>query len=277
MCGIAGMNIGQLEGKTLNSRKLASELLMQIVQRGKDATGAAWVQKGETEREVWYSKMAAPAHRFLETGGLKQMPNRSRNVLLHTRYATQGKPSINDNNHPIIVGGLVGVHNGHISNDNEIIRDGKFERVGQVDSEAAFWLLSSIKDPKEALIELRGTAALAWIHVNDPTVLHLARCSGSPLHVCQTELGSTVFASTDGHLSQALAKQGIKAMTKWDVPEWTYLTIKSGAIVDWVDIPKPKVPVVFEKPNAFGANWYSMPSLPSQGDDKRKMKEFGWL
>lgn len=269
MCGIAGFHISRKDFGLIHSRKLAGCLLNQIVVRGRDATGAAWTQKNDRkEREVWYSKMAAPAGTFIKKGGLASMPAKSKQAILHTRYATQGHQSNNDNNHPIIVGGIVGVHNGHIVNDRELIQAGGFPRVGQVDSEAAFWMISANKDPKDGLQELRGNAALAWMEVGRPSVLNLARCQGSPLAVAQTKNGSVIFASTKPLLQDALKKSPITEADVFEVPEWTYLQVEEGKIIEWVDIPKPQY-------KAFVSNWYAQPSLPLV-DDHKKMAEFGW-
>jgi glucosamine 6-phosphate synthetase-like amidotransferase/phosphosugar isomerase protein len=234
MCGIAGFNVADGDFGKINSQALARELIKAIEIRGTDATGGAWTQKADKVTEVWYAKQAIRASAW-QSYIKEYIPKRSRNVILHTRYATQGDPSDNDNNHPIVVPGIVGVHNGHISNDRELIRDLGVERIGQVDSEAAFQLISQHRDkPQEQLGEIRGRAALAWMRTDRPRELHLARVEGSPLAIGQTKAGTVVFASTMDLLKKACDKAGIKLDWEYHVPEYQYLVFRNG-IMDEMD------------------------------------------
>jgi glucosamine 6-phosphate synthetase-like amidotransferase/phosphosugar isomerase protein len=285
MCGIAGFHLSRIDGLT-HSQLLAQALLEEIVVRGKDATGAAWLKKGDDKFEVWYSKQAVRAEKFIENGGLKEIPNKCKSVILHTRYATQGHKSNVDNNHPIIVDGIVGVHNGHVANDKQIISDGAYPRIGEVDSEAIFWEIAKSTHPTEGLQKIVGTAAVAWLEVDKPENLHLARCESSPLVVAQAPNGSVFFASTKIHLQKALAKCSISNVEYFEVPEWTYLKIHNGKIADWIDIPHAAKPLVAD-------HWYASPNLPwnpSKADKQDKwaledamweseqaaMRQFGW-
>ena len=285
MCGIAGFHLSQIDSK-VNSQWLAEALLEEIVVRGRDATGAAWLKKNGDKTEVWYSKQAVNANKFIANGGVKEIPNKCRSVILHTRYATQGHKSNPDNNHPIIVDGIVGVHNGHIANDKEIISDGAYPRIGEVDSEAIFWQIAKTSHPTEGLQKIVGTAAIAWLEVDKPKSLHLARCAGSPLVVAQSVHGSVFFASTKPLLEKALQKCDIHKPEFFEVPEWTYLRISNGKILDWVDIPHVEKQVP-------STHWYASPNLPwspSKTDKQDKwaledamweseqaaMRQFGW-
>jgi glucosamine 6-phosphate synthetase-like amidotransferase/phosphosugar isomerase protein len=246
MCGIAGFNIADGDMESLNSRTLARELLLQIQSRGRDATGASWCQRDKDtgKMEVWYSKRKGPATQFVPT--LRNIPVKSRNVILHTRYATQGDPENNDNNHPIVVPGITGVHNGHISNDDEIIRDFGGERTGQVDSEAAFRLIAESPNFLTDLPRLKGRAALAWIGTGSPRTLHLARLTGSPLFIGQTHAGSTIFASTRELLATACFRAGTKLEMMEEVDEWTYIRITAGVIHEWQPMQAPAQPRLFD-------------------------------
>jgi len=234
MCGIAGFNIAPADTDKIDGRKLAAELLLQIQERGRHATGAAWSQKSPEGTEVWYAKRPVAAPAFLPD--LRYMPRLSRNVILHTRYATQGSPSNPDNNHPIVVPGIVGIHNGGIWNDDEIIAAYGGERTGEVDSEAAFRLIANAADPIAELPRLRGRVALAWIDVSDPWTLHLARLKGSPLSIGQTEEGTTVFASTTPLLVTACRRAGVTLEFVTEVDEMTYLSVSRGVIHEWRDL-----------------------------------------
>ena len=57
------------------------------------------------------------------------VPPDTRHVLLHVRDYTKGHPRIAANNHPIRHGSVVGVHNGRILNDDELMAYHGFERA----------------------------------------------------------------------------------------------------------------------------------------------------
>jgi len=280
MCGIAGFHLSNGQGN-VDSRELAESLLKSIVVRGRDATGVAWLKKNEENTEVWYSKQAVDANRFIANQGVKHVPKKCRTAIVHTRYATQGDKSNSHNNHPIVVDGIVGVHNGHISNDKQLVEKGGFPRIGQVDSEAAFWQLSKSKSFIDGLEKIEGTAALAWLEVDKPKCLHLARCAGSPLVVAQNILGSVFFASTKPLLEKGLKSIDVGKLEFFEIPEWTYLRVQNGRICDWIDIPHVATKDVYE-------NWYSQPNLPWSPSkyqatledpweaEQAAMRQFGW-
>ena len=237
MCGIAGFSISEKDSTHIGCRVLTKHLLLQIEARGRDATGVAWVQNNTANDGVWFVKNDVPARDFVSQ--LSDIPTNTRSVICHTRYATQGDPSINENNHPIVAGNIVGVHNGHIDNDDEIfelLAERGVERIAQVDSEAIFQILANSDDPLEELGLLSGRAAIAWYDTDDDSVLHLARVSQSPLTVGVTHGGSTVFASTEHLLKRACFDAGVKLQTVFDVPESTYIYIVAGEIVEMVDL-----------------------------------------
>jgi len=238
MCGIAGFSISDADRQVIDSRKLAEALVLEIKVRGSHATGVVWSQftTGESQPTIWYAKDNVPADRFIKT--LKHVPRRSRTVLLHTRYATQGSSADNHNNHPIILPGVSLVHNGVIHNDDELIKELKADRVGLVDSEAMAWLVESSSDYGQTLGKAKGSAAIAWIKTNAPRTLHLARLETSPLCIAETVGGSLVFASTKPLLEAAL--KTMKLETAWirEINEMTYLRIRAGKVEDMIDVKR---------------------------------------
>ena len=173
MCGIAGFCLSREEH--VNAKKLSMSLLNQIVARGEDATGASWVQSDKASKKatIAVSKAPVPAYNFEQY--LSQMPTGVRRAILHTRWATKGTPENNLNNHPIVSGKIVGVHNGVIGNDDNVFRYLKEARQAQVDSEAIFALLNRTKySPSDVLKSLSGRVAIAWLDARDKRDLHLA-------------------------------------------------------------------------------------------------------
>lgn len=264
MCGIAGFCLNAEEH--IDARKLSEVLLEQIVTRGRDATGAAWYNA--KRNEVRYTKAPYSAKTFVQTR-LPLMPSGVKNVILHTRFATQGDKKFTANNHPIVIDNLVGVHNGHISNDDAILKAyPNHKRIGQVDSEAAFVMAKYEENPLEAFTEIQGRAALAWIDGDRGRELNLARVSGSPLCVAQTPKGSTVFASTKPLLERAMKNAGLKIEWIAEMDEYEYMKVRNGAIMEYTDF-KPswvkELEIIQEK------EWVS-----SWKEDSL-LNEHGWL
>lgn len=225
MCGICGASFAE-QDRPKSLERVAREMLLGIEERGRHATGLAWDHDGD----VWIDKAPLAASKFVSS--MPSMGDAS--VFLgHTRWASQGSPSNPLNNHPIEASGLVGIHNGVVHNDDDLFELLPFGvRRGEVDSEAifAFVGLSGLEVP-EALTWVKGSAAVAWIDSQQPTILHLARISSSPLVIARSKRGSLYFASTQTCL-QRLRNLGISLVESTSVDEGTYLAIQNGNIVD---------------------------------------------
>jgi len=167
--------------------------------------------------------------------------------IVHTRWATQGDPSFNGNNHPIDVAGIVGVHNGHCSNDRALfarIESDAYERQAEVDSEAIFaWLAHG--DQKASIVqrmtEIRGNASLLWLESSDQRQrLHCARLTVSPLVMGQMKGGSLIVASTKAILDETAKRLNIRFEFIHEFAEGEYAIIENGRLAEWIDVPMPK-------------------------------------
>jgi glucosamine 6-phosphate synthetase-like amidotransferase/phosphosugar isomerase protein len=161
MCGLAGCLINPEADS--EAREKIKEIfranLLANEQRGREATGIVACQ---SDGSFSYEKGALPASDFVEQEKCVSFFNEKideKTVVLmgHTREPTKGTVYNNDNNHPIIVGETVGVHNGVVSNDDAIFvtlmqNDQAQTRIGSVDSEAIFALLDQV-DTKQSLPE----------------------------------------------------------------------------------------------------------------------------
>src|SRR5919197_5174730 len=178
MCGIAGYSLSE---KSRVDRTLAAQaLLAGIAERGADAVGYAW-DVGDGRPEVRKQRSGASA--LLRE---LRVPQDARAALLHVRDYTKGHPTIEANNHPIRHGSVVGIHNGIIFNDEEILDRYGFERAHPdmtVDSEAIFALAEHTEGRAGPLQELRGSMACAWLDERRADVLFLARGVGRPLWI----------------------------------------------------------------------------------------------
>jgi predicted glutamine amidotransferase len=168
-----------------------TKILRNMARYGHDATGIGWVNP---EDKLVCIKGAMPAQAFIEDKAVvKELDifkksGVPRMMLLHTRAATRGDPSNNDNNHPIRGKNSLLIHNGWILNPEEI--DPTIKR-GMVDSLALSRAVDKALTTKEpaktfagTMSALMGIAALAalvqhedgiirmWVGKDNTTSLH---------------------------------------------------------------------------------------------------------
>ncbi len=190
MCGIAGYSF---ESSSRVDRTLAAQaLLAGIAERGADAVGYA--SRGSTTA-MSVLKQRTGARELLDA---VLLPPETRQALVHVRDYTKGHPRVLANNHPIRHGAVVGIHNGIVVNDDEILRRHGLSRAEPdmtVDSEAIFALMEETGNDPRALEELRGTMAAAWVDERDAETLRLARGIGRPLWIGRAR-HELFFAST---------------------------------------------------------------------------------
>lgn len=155
MCGIVvALAFGKLNKKKESERQrimryLTTKLLIETESRGKDATGAAilfadgnfvGMKRGDKPTD-FLSKLGKNKDCYGGLGEIWKAHESDVKVYLgHARTLSQGPKEDNENNHPIKIGNIVGIHNGHIKNDDEIFKNLGCKRDGKVDSEAIFRL-----------------------------------------------------------------------------------------------------------------------------------------
>lgn len=235
MCGIAGFSL--VEGSKVNSRALANALLTEIESRGTDASGWAYTTR---EGKEGMFKAAVPGSQL----SLKGMPRKADTVILHSRFATQGHQSNNNNNHPLKSpnGTVRLVHNGVIANDFELkhMLTGTFP---EVDSSVIPAMIEEYT--VEGLSLVAGYAALAWLDSSTGNTLHLARPDTSPVNIARLLDGSIVFASTEALLARSLKLAGLQWIGQYpstfaELDDGDYIQVTNGQIeqqeaVGWFD------------------------------------------
>lgn len=223
LCGIAGYS---LSGESTIGRTLALQaLLAAISERGSDAVGYAHRSPGGP---VVVHKQRGGASALLDA---LDVPGEARQALVHVRDYTKGHPSLAANNHPIRHGAVVGIHNGIIANDEEILARHGFERAEPgmtVDSEAIFALADEAQSRASALEELHGSMAAAWLDERDGESLFLARGIARPLWLAEGP-EELFFASTRKALGLLERYVGIR-LAKRELGEGTFLAVASGRV-----------------------------------------------
>ncbi len=115
---------------------LFTQLLVLNEPRGPHATGVGWLNRDGEHRLF---KRPVPASRFVSDKAFHEVlggvDNRATLLLGHTRWRTRGGEQVNENNHPIRAGDILGTHNGTIYNANYLFRRFKLRRLAEVDSE----------------------------------------------------------------------------------------------------------------------------------------------
>jgi glucosamine 6-phosphate synthetase-like amidotransferase/phosphosugar isomerase protein len=223
VCGIAGYSLGP--GSRVNRTLAAQALLAGIAERGADAVGYAY----RAEADVVVHKQQTGASALLDCISL---PAAAGEALVHVRDYTKGHPTILANNHPIRHGRVVGIHNGIIANDDELLdRHGlsRAEPEMTVDSEAIFALADALGTASETLEQLVGAMAAAWVDEREPG-LHLARGVGRPLWIGRGR-HEVLFASTRSALE--VAEQALRTtFLKSQVDEGRLLTLVDGTVTE---------------------------------------------
>jgi asparagine synthetase B (glutamine-hydrolysing) len=202
MCGIAGIYLRDLDLK-VDLDSMLDTMLDEIEHRGGDATG--FVALGKSGVTEWH-RAACDVPDFKKYR--RQVPKGTWTILAHTRYATQGLPAFIENNHPIRRGSFYVIHNGHVSNDQELFKLSGRRPFGQVDSEAIPARLASLgrlSDADIVMEEIHGSAAIAAVDEKNPGELVLAKASSSPFFVLVTNK-IVLWGSTQSCVSQAYKK-----------------------------------------------------------------------
>jgi glucosamine 6-phosphate synthetase-like amidotransferase/phosphosugar isomerase protein len=225
MCGIAGYSIRS--DSSLERTLAAQALLAGIAERGADAVGYAYRTAGEASAVV--VKQRSGASELLDR---VSVPQAATQLLVHVRDYTKGHPSIAANNHPVRHGQVVGIHNGIIVNDEEILAEfpcARSEPHMTVDSEAIFAVAAHSGGDPRALERLRGAMATAWLDEGQPDAMHVARGAGRPLWVGSGR-DATFFAST--RVALEVVEQYVHLrLRKQELREGTALVIREGEIV----------------------------------------------
>ncbi len=150
MCGLSGVLLhpgSRPPEQWREITRIATANLVFNEERGREASGIAVIRADGSYRLF---KAPVPASKLVEMEEyrdvLSSVGEDTVCILGHTRAPTKGDPQNNLNNHPIVAGHVIGIHNGYIENDDELFARLGLPRAGEVDSEIIFRLLDGI-DP----------------------------------------------------------------------------------------------------------------------------------
>jgi len=219
MCGIFGIiNYGQRRylSELDHIKEMISKLLTVSEQRGTDASGICVISEGKAK----LFKDHVRGSDLISAQGYKTImdsinyANNFKFMIGHTRARTKGSEKFNVNNHPIVCGKVIGVHNGVISNDDYLFDLNKaLHRQGRVDSEIIFALLDkAISSDKvtitfavrQTIRSLLGSYSCAFLHLDHPNYITLFTSSYSNIVLHDfNNYRLMVFGSSDNIIRKA--------------------------------------------------------------------------
>jgi glucosamine 6-phosphate synthetase-like amidotransferase/phosphosugar isomerase protein len=128
-------------------------------------------------------------------------------------------------------GPIVGIHNGIIINDDELLAPhscARSEPRMTVDSEAIFALAAHSRNDPRALEALAGSMATAWLDQREPGTVFAARGVGRPLWLGRGR-DEVFFASTRAALEIASEYTHVKLRLS-EVRDGTFLALRDGRV-----------------------------------------------
>lgn len=229
MCGIYGFVGNAQSGLDKKRFERAIRALIRLSEpRGREATGLAVL----TNDKISVYKQPTTPSTMLKSKGFARFldgcaPSASSHhlplpaaVIGHARLVTNGSQAIQENNQPIGVHHIIGVHNGIVTNDQDLA--GRYPGVrksswveSESDSEVLFGLINHHyeRDPdlgsalSRAYGEIAGSASVA-LFCDDLPVLALATNTGSLYYFYDSALGMFAFGS-ERYIVERFLQQGV--------------------------------------------------------------------
>src|SRR3989338_11434636 len=270
MCGIFGLVVS--DESNLNSIGFEQAIRLQVKlsePRGREASGLAIASK---DRIAIYKQASRPSE-MLRSRGFAEFLRSSLNPALsnggsgdltkpvaaigHCRLVTNGSQAIQDNNQPISINHVVGVHNGIVTNDQELFKlypdVRKHSGISESDSEVLFGLINKYYEESRDLItaisktyrEIVGSASIA-LFSDSLSLLALATNTGSLYYSYQKDRGFFVFGSERYIIDRFLRKSGL--LEKEDSPVVYHLKPSTGLVIPFDDL-EPRIISLRENPD----------------------------
>jgi asparagine synthetase B (glutamine-hydrolysing) len=215
MCGIFGIISKTKNWKESELQNLVNKLYLLSESRGKESSGIAI--KNYSSQKISVLKKSLAASELIKSNEYKSFWKESTQgifgkntpfvLIAHARLVTNGSHENNNNNQPVIKDEVVAVHNGIITNVEELWKaHSSYRREYEVDTE---FLLKDIQAGKgeihsriqKAFQKIEGTVSCAIVFQNSDLIF-LGTNNGSLYYYQDKDF--FVFASEDFILSKAL-------------------------------------------------------------------------
>lgn len=230
MCGIFGLVLGKGTAMTAEVASRSLEELFQLSEsRGMEASGAALLSR-ETIRVIKHPVAASDLIRRKEyrealrcvlgerEDRLSGVPFQTVAIMGHARLVTNGAQAIHDNNQPVVAGGMVGIHNGIITNVDELWSQfPHLQRHYDIDTEVLLSLIrlsyakrGSVAAAVSGAFRLIEGAASIAVLFEDLNCLLLASNTGSLYRAADSSKGALLFASENHILCTLLRRRFLR-------------------------------------------------------------------
>lgn len=218
MCGILGILSPSNEKYNRKYFKKTVDKLFKLSEsRGRESSGLALLCDGE----IKVYKKPSPASELLKDDNYKKLFKvkkfQNHFVLGHTRLATNGDFDSNANNQPVIKDDIVGIHNGIITNSEELWKKNKdLKKRFTIDTEIFLSLvhkglkkgLTIIDAVNNVYRQIEGAASIGLMF-SDLGVNVLATNTGSLYYILSENNDILIFASEFDILFSLLKKNNL--------------------------------------------------------------------
>jgi glucosamine--fructose-6-phosphate aminotransferase (isomerizing) len=230
VCGIFGVALSTESNFDRSSIELLMDNLFRLSEsRGKEASGVAV----NTPEAILVAKYAIPASEMIRRDEYRQLYHQASSengrrtngnthyptcIIGHSRLVTNGGQQVHANNQPAIASGMVAIHNGIITNVDDLWeRFDELERDTDLDTEIVLDLIRHFYHESEDLIAsvqrtfslIEGVASLA-ILFEDIQAIMLATNNGSLYVARPPDNQGFIFASERYILDQLTRKNGLQ-------------------------------------------------------------------
>lgn len=250
MCGIFGLIANSSSKLSFDkTNDIVNKLFVLSESRGKESAGISIQNK--TENKVQVLKHSIPASQLIESNEYKSFFKKSIassftnqclhapiSIIAHARLVTNGSQNNNNNNQPVIKNGSVLVHNGIITNVDDLWKlNTDLKREFEVDTEIFVSLLkhetskgkSIIEATQFAYAQIEGTASTAVLFSEFNKVL-LASNNASLYYAFNKDRGILIFASENHILQTAIDELNLKP--EFSISDSTWSEPFSGMLID---------------------------------------------
>lgn len=235
ICRIFGISYGG-DPEELSTSEIAQILFPSLVGGGPHAWG--WMSYNDDTKAITSDKYPGRADTKVADAIQEELIDNGCSWLVgHVRFATHGSPEDNRNNHPLVHGHIIGVHNGVLRNHDDILsKTGREDPKTQVDSEAIFAAVNKW-GPKNGLAKIRGDMVTIYSDHRKPHILHLGRTHGRQITLGWTSRGNMIFASDERALHELEPWIVFKKFST--VSENRLLVIRNGSIIQRLTFAPP--------------------------------------
>lgn len=250
MCGIFGIISRSTASLNFdNAKDVIDELFLLSESRGKESAGISVNNIGDAQVHVL--KKSIPASELIKSKEYKKfflnsigscftnkIQSENFSIIAHARLVTNGSQENNNNNQPVIKDNCVAVHNGIITNVEDLWKkySGILNRELEVDTEFFLSLHQYYVDikgddvisaAKKTLQEIEGTVSMAVMYKHLPYLM-LVTNNGSLYFTMNAKKDLLLFASERYILNSVIEKFSLK--NEWQLDDVQWLKPNNGIL-----------------------------------------------